>query len=121
MTGPLQRLKERHRERKRVRELARAAFRFDRAENPEPYRAQMKRFLITLPLVGALGSTIPLLTLGPDFIWLGVAPLAVHLTIGTQANRLVYLYRVEDGATALQQDPQGTLELLSQQCREIER
>jgi len=49
MTGPLQRLKERHRERKRVRELARAAFRFDRAENPEPYRAQMKRFLITLP------------------------------------------------------------------------
>lgn len=120
MAGMLQRLRERYGERKRTRELARAAFRFDKAENPEPYKDQVKRVLLSLPLIGAVGSIIPLFTLGPDFIWLGISPLVVQLTLATHTNKITYLFRVKEGDTALQKDPEGTMELLGQQRREIE-
>jgi len=120
MAGELDRLRKRSRDALRARALSKAAFKFDKTQNPEDYKDRVKRFLISLPLLGGLGSIIPLFLLGPDFTWLGLTPLAVQLAIGTQANKITYLYRVKDGETALQQDPEGTRELLSQQRREIE-
>jgi len=120
MTSELDRLRERSRKNLRLRALSRGAFRMDRAQNPEPYRERVKRFLVGLPIVGALGATIPLFLLGPDFICLGLAPLAAHLAIGSQVNRLTYFYRVRDGETVLQQHPEKADELLAEIPKEIE-